>query len=140
MYDPPGIVDGPWGKRNGTISSGNSVSGMKTSQMVLPSQHQQHAVQIQPPVAHQTSSYSSLSYNGGSNGRNNMGNSIPAHSKMHQYSSGSQYVTHYDGLKKVNENVTQLSPVKKRVKESSPHNHNSKNLRLFHCISLTSVS
>ncbi|CAG7722168.1 unnamed protein product [Allacma fusca] len=127
MYDPPGIVEGPWGKRNSTINSGNSGSSMKASQMVLAPQHQQHSVQIQPPLAHQTSSYSSLSYSGGNNGRNNIGNSIPAHSKIHQYSNGSQYVTHFDGLKKVNDNVTQLSPVKKRVKESSPHNHNTGN-------------
>lgn len=130
MYEPTGIVDGPWGKRNGGISVGvatNAVSGassMKNPQMVLSTGPPQHSVQ--PPLAHQTSSYSTLSYaagtGGNGNNRANIGNSIPAHSKVHHYPNGNQY--HFDGLKKMNENVNQLSPVKKRVKESSPHSHN----------------
>ncbi|CAL8116038.1 unnamed protein product [Orchesella dallaii] len=134
MYEPTGIVDGPWGKRNGGISVGvptNPVSGasaMKNPQMVLTTGPPQHPVQ--PPLAHQTSSYSTLSYTAGASGSSSsvnnraIGNSIPAHSKVHHYPNGSQYVTHFDGVKKGNDNVSQLSPVKKRVKESSPHNHN----------------
>jgi hypothetical protein len=118
MYDPPGIVhDGPWGKRNGGNVVGSNV-GMKASQIVLaPPQHHQHP--MQPPIAHQPSAYSSLTYNG-SNGRQNMGNSIPAHTKLHHDPNGSQYLPYFDGYRKMNENVPQLSPVKKRVKESSP--------------------
>lgn len=132
MYEPSGIVDGPWGKRSSGISVGvptNPVSvsaSMKNPQMVLSAAPPQHSVQ--PPLAHQTSNYSTLNYgNSGSsssnvNNRVNIGNSIPAHSKIHPYSNGNQY--HFDGLKKANDNLSQLSPVKKRVKEGSPHNHN----------------
>jgi hypothetical protein len=120
MYDPPGIVDGPWGKRPG-LNTSSSNGGMK-SQIVLAPQHSQHP--MQPPLAHQTSSYSSLSYTGIGNGRPHVGNSIPAHSKVH-HEPNNQYMPYFEGYKKTNESMNQLSPVKKRVKESSPHNHNN---------------
>jgi hypothetical protein len=136
MYDPPGLVEGPWGKRNGGLGVGVSSSAasasLKQSHMVLTGGPPQHPVQ--PPLAHQTSSYSSLTYGGagasGGNGlnirnrNNNIGNSIPAHSKIHHYSTLSNHLPHFDGVKKENHN--QLSPVKKRVKESSPQGQNGK--------------
>lgn len=120
MYDPPGIVEASWGKRNGGLVNSSSNSGVKGSQIVLTSQHL-----MQPPLAHQTT-YSSLQYNGSghSNGRNHVGNSIPAHSRTHNDSNG-QYIQYVDSSKKFNEN--QLSPVKKRVKENSPQSSNNGN-------------
>jgi len=128
MYDPPGLVEGPWGKRNNGLGVSSSVASasLKQSHMVLTGGPPQHPVQ--PPIAHQTSAYSSLTYGAGAGAgssvmnnrhRNNtLGNSIPAHSKVHHYTTIPNHLPHYDGVKK--ENVNQLSPVKKRVKESSP--------------------
>lgn len=131
-------MEGPWGKRNGGLGvNSNSAAASLKPHMVLTSGHPQHPMSIQPPLAHQTS-YSSLSYgnsstmgNGGSsinrNRSNNIGNSIPAHSKVHHYNgnSSSHNVGHYDGHGVKKENVTQLSPVKKRIKESSPGSGNN---------------
>jgi len=122
MYDPPGIVDGPWGKRNGGSVGGNIA--MKPQIVLGPPQQHQHP--MQPPIAHQPSAYSSLTYNG-SNGRQNIGNSIPAHTKLHHDPNGSQYLPYFDGYRRMNESVPQLSPLKKRVKESSPHNQSNGN-------------
>jgi hypothetical protein len=129
MYEPQGLIEGAWGKRNaGPGVNSNPASSSLKPHMVLAAGHQHP---IQPPLAHQTN-YSSLLYgNGGSsvgNGinrnRHNIGNSIPAHSKVHSHYNGnsSSHLGHYESVKK--ENANQLSPVKKRVKESSPGNNN----------------
>ncbi|XP_021954938.1 homeodomain-interacting protein kinase 3 isoform X2 [Folsomia candida] len=134
MYEPQGLIDGPWGKRNGGlgVNSNAAAASLKPSHMVLAPGHPQHS--IQPPLAHQTT-YSSLNYGPGNNvvgngnnrnRNNNIGNSIPAHSKVHHYhgNSSSHIGHHYEGGHVKKENATQLSPVKKRIKESSPSNNN----------------